>query len=171
MNVHQLVTLYHALIEPHLTYGIIAWGGVTNNHLIHLEKAQKWILKVIHNLPLRYPTESLFHETKIFDIRQLFCYTILTYQHANRSELINIEHNYDTRYKEYTVKIPKTGRTISQRGFHFLGPKIYNRLPPDIKLINSNALFKKRVRKWISAKNRLEIHSLIDMKNIYYNTQ
>ncbi|KAJ8977771.1 hypothetical protein NQ317_001682 [Molorchus minor] len=31
--------LYYALVEPHLTYGLIAWGGATNNHIDGLEKA------------------------------------------------------------------------------------------------------------------------------------
>ena len=72
----QLRFLYFAVVESRLTYGMIAWGGASHNHLIQLEKTQKYILKIISKKTYN-PSEELYVESQIMDIRQLFCLKIL----------------------------------------------------------------------------------------------
>lgn len=167
-KLEQLKMLYRALIEPHLTYGNVAWGGTTNNHIDRLEKAQKWILKIIYNKSYTYPTEMLYGESGVFDIRQLFCFSLLVKQHTYKEVVVPI-HNYSIRNMTDKVRVPKAGKTITQRSFYYLGPRIYNSLPTELKTINSILLFKKKIKCWIESKSRLEVHSLIDIKNIYRN--
>ena len=76
-------------------------------------------------------------ESQIMDIRQLFCLTILVRQHKNKSELEEIDHTYQTRYGSNTNRIPKTEKTIVQRCYFYLGLKIHNFIPSDLKKINS----------------------------------
>lgn len=83
------------------------------------------------------------------------------------SELIPIEHAYGTRLKDRTAVIPRVEKTIAQRAYYYLAPKIFNQLPNEIKLLNSESMYKKRVRQWINSKGRLEIHSMVDLKNTY----
>lgn len=167
LNITQLSTLYYALVETHLTYGIIAWGGVTNSHLSQLEKIQKYILKIIYKKTYTYPSDQLFLESEMFDIRQLFCLAILIRQHKNKSELDEIKHTHHTRYRTYSTRVPKTEKTIAQRCYSYLGPKIYNIIAPAMKSINSVHLFRKKVKAWIRTKSRIYIHELIDPKYIY----
>lgn len=169
LSIPQLKKLYFALIEPHLSYGITAWGGATNNHIDRLEKAQKWAIKIIYNKPLKYPTEMLYAESEIFDLRQLYCFVILVKQQM-RKAVTEPYHSYNIRNIINTVEVPKVEKTITQRSFHYLGPKIYNCLPEGIRAITLLSKFKKEVRKWIKLKSRLEIHSLVDIKNTYYTT-
>lgn len=166
--ISHLKMLYFALIEPHLTYGILAWGGVTNNYLGVLEKTQKWILKIIFAKELTYPTETLFRDSGVFDVRQHFCLSLLVKQHANKDYSLPVTHDYNTRQKTDTLRVPKTTKTITQRSYYFLGPKMYNVIPAELRVLNSSFLFKKKARKWIFSKNRKYIHSIIDIKN-YYN--
>lgn len=161
----QLKTLYIALIEPHLTYGNIAWGGTTKNHLRSLEVVQKWVLKIIHRKEYTYPTELLFSESNVFDIRQLFCYSVLMKQHTVK-KFIPADHNYPLRSLDNFSQIPRVDKTVTQRSFYYLGPKLYSKLPADLKVLNSLSLFKKRLRVWMQSKSRLEIHSMVDMKNV-----
>ena len=146
-DTEHLRILYYALIQPHLEYGIVAWGGATNNHMDCLEKVKKWLLKIIYNKDFYYATENLFNEIEMLDIRQLFCLSLLARKHVNKSELISIEHNYETRLKMHATRLPKTSKTVTQRSYYFLGPKLYNIIPPDIKLINSLKLFKSKIKK------------------------
>lgn len=170
LQIEQLKTLYHALIESHINYGIVAWGAATNNHIKNLQTIQKLILKIVYKKHWTYPTDNLFAETKLFDIRQLYCQTLLIRQHNNKNELKSIEHDHNTRYKTNATVVPKTEKTIAQRCFTYLGPKIYNILPPVIKKINSRNMFKDELKKWIRTIPRLEIHKIVDIKNIYYTS-
>lgn len=165
---HNLLMLYHTLVVPHLTYGIVAWGGVMNNFLDNLQRIQKWIIKVIFKKEITYSTDLLFDETSLFDLRQIFCNSLLVRQFKNKHELVKIDHCHETRFREGgSSKVPKVEKTLTQRGYYYLGPKIFNMLPPDIRNIQSESLYKSRIKKWIHSKNRYEIHSMIDMKNSY----
>lgn len=60
------------LVQSHITYGIIAWGGLTNNHMAEIGITPKLILKIILGKPYRYPSDKVVAENGTFDIRQLF---------------------------------------------------------------------------------------------------
>ena len=70
-----LQTVYYALIESQLKYGIIAWGGAYNTHIKNLEIVQKWILKIMHRKEMTFPSDTLFQLAKVATIRQLFAHT------------------------------------------------------------------------------------------------
>lgn len=167
LTISQLRILYFALIEPHLVYGIVAWGGVTNNHLKNLAVAQKWVLKIIYNKNYTYSSELLFRESEMLDMRQLFCYATMIKQYTYKKYDVS-SHDYSLRNQNSYIYIPRVGKTITQRSFYYLGPKLYSSLPDEIRSLNSLKMFKNKVMKWIRTKSRLEVHSLIDLKNIYY---
>lgn len=160
-KIEQMRLLYHALIESHLTYGIIAWGAATNNFMHNLEILQKWVLKVIYKKPYTYPTEQLYHETNIQDPRQLFFFRVIVRQHQNKYELLDIDHHYNTRYKLNSNQVPKAEKNVLQRNYIFLGPKLYNLVPPENKIINSVKLFKRKIRRWMATISRQQIHKYI----------
>lgn len=141
--------------------------GRCNQQSPKLEKIQKHILKIIYKKIYTYPSDELFIESQILDIRQLFCLAILIRQHKNKGELKEIEHTYQTRYRINATRVPKVEKTIAQRCYYYLGPKIYNIIPPEMKKLNSIHLFKKKIKEWIQNKSRMDIRKLIDIKNIY----
>lgn len=164
-DIDQLKILYFGLVQCHLSYGILAWGGVTNNYLKKLETVQKRIIKVIYNKTQLYPSNELYRDTKLFDLRQLFCQSILVNQQKQKSCLKKIAHKYETRHKKYNIKTPISHKTIGQRGYTYLSPRIYNCIPMELKELNSINLFKNRIKKWIQDRPREYIHQLIDIKN------
>lgn len=72
LNIAQMRMLYYTLFETHLSYGIVAWGAANASHIRNLEQMQKLTLKIITNKERTYPTEALYKETSILDIRQLY---------------------------------------------------------------------------------------------------
>lgn len=160
-KLEQMRILYYALVESHINYGIIAWGAATSNHVSNLEIIQKSILKVIYRKPRIYSSNDLYGSTKILDIRQLFLLQVLIRQHKNKHELIQIEHNYETRYKECSTVVPKPEKNILQRSYFYLGPKLYNIIPSEIKKINSINLFKNRIKKWVNTIERHQVHQYV----------
>lgn len=163
LDLPALKTVYYALIESRLAYGIIGWGSALGTHLNKLEIIQKRIIKIIFNKTNLYPSEELFKESKLLDLRQLYFLNTVVHQYKNKRSLIEIEHTYNTRYKSTHYKTPRTTKCIGQRDFEFLAPRLYNKLPLDIRALNTVSLFKKKVTLYLQQAKRSEIHCLIDM--------
>ena len=96
----QLKIVYHALVESHLSYGIIAWGAADKTYLEDLCVLQRKILKLISNKESMYSSNALYKELNILDIRQLFYLKVAIKAHFKRNNLTPIGHNYSTRGKE-----------------------------------------------------------------------
>lgn len=167
-KIEQMRILYYALVQSHFTYGIVAWGAATSNHVSNLETIQKLILKVIYKKPTNYPSNDLYKETALLDIRQLFFMQTVIRQHKNKHELQQIEHNYNTRHRENSTVILKPEKNVLLRSYLYLGPKLYNLISLENKRINSDKLFKNKIKKWIHIVPRMQIHQYVDIKNIYY---
>ena len=161
----QLKILYFSLVQSHLIYGIIAWGGATNNYLTKLERTQKWLIKIIYGKTYLYPTESLYRECGLFSVGQLFCRELALAQFKNRRFSISVDHGYATRNKEGRHAVPRIFKTIGQRCHTFLGPRFYNYLPIEVRTVNSFSLYKKKVVEFIRNLSRDVIGGFIDLKN------
>lgn len=165
-DIKTLRTLYFALVQPHLSYGIVAWGGVDSSHLNCLMVAQKWLLKVIYKKAVTCPSEDLYNECQVMDTRQLFFQSLAMNIFKNRSTLAFREHSYSTRTA--TAIIPQMKKTIGQRCSLYLRPIVYSELCSLYRQHCTIHTFKKKLRQYIFQNPRLRIHQIIDRKNIYY---
>ena len=68
-DIKSLKIIYYGLIESKLRYGIIAWGSTTYNHIKQLLTLQKKILKIMLGKENTYPSNDLFREAQILDLR------------------------------------------------------------------------------------------------------
>lgn len=76
LDLKHLRLLYFALVHAQLTYGIVAWGGVSDTQLKKLSVFQRWILRVIYRKPLTRSNDKLYKDSEILDVRTLlFKYT------------------------------------------------------------------------------------------------
>lgn len=165
LNTQDLKILYHSLVSPHLTYGILGWGGVLNNHLKSVETLQKRFFKIILNKSIVYPSDQLLDEIKIFDIRQHYFYTVCIHTYRNKHILRLPDHDYNTRQKSHNFVVKFMQKTIGQRSLSFLGPKIFSSLPHEITTLSTLNKFKKECKSYILLESRKNIYSLIDLKN------
>ena len=81
LPLHCLRTLYNALIQPHLSYGIIAWGNSDKNLMHKTNQLQKRALRVIHNAPYNSHTDPKFRKSNILKLNDLFEYQSLICMH------------------------------------------------------------------------------------------
>lgn len=160
IDIKQLKAVYYALVESQLSYGILAWGAAANKYLNKLEVIQKWILKIIFSKELTFSSDTLYKEACVLDTRQLFALKSLIFNFKNKTTS-NIDHCYQTRHKMSSVHVPKMLKTIGQRSFTYLIPKIYNKLPENLKIVNSLNMFKNKIKMWILENPRMTIHALI----------
>lgn len=159
----HLMQVYHALVKSVLEYGILAWGGIGKSHYDSVEKIQKWILKIIFKKPRRYPSELLYEETKILDVRQLYLKKVLTYQHKNAESLCIPQHKHNTRSKDTQIsETRRANKKYSMKALTYIGPRLYNLLPLEIRSIKKINHFQKKTTQWITNTNRGYIHKIIE---------
>lgn len=163
LNIKYLNIVYIALVEPHIRYGIIGWGGVMNVYLNKLELTQKRIIKIIYNRELTYPSDLLYQETSILDPRQLFFLSLSVMQYSEIKNFLN--HNYSTRNRHNLIPEKIMFKTIGQRSHIFLAPRVFNFLPETIKDNLNKKTFRRKVKSFLRETSRSQINNIIDIKN------
>ena len=73
--------LYFALIQLHLTYGILAWGNADQSILIKTIKLQTRAIRTIHKSTYNSHTDPLFNTSQILKISDLYQSQIALFMH------------------------------------------------------------------------------------------
>lgn len=164
LDTPQLKTLYYSLIESHLQYGIAGWGGVYKNNLKSLETLQKRFLKIMYKKERTYPSDLLYTESQVLDIRQIYCLKILILQFKKKTELDIINHGHNTRFKkDKEIYTKRASKKIGQRSCSFLSPLIYRHISLEAKNSTTLAEFKKKVKVWLTKTPRSIINKVIEI--------
>lgn len=160
LKLDQLKIIYYSLFQSQLTYGLAGWGGIRDCYLAQIEVLQKWALKIIFGKNRRYPTNLLYKDANVLDIRQLYFFKIIVLIHKKKIKLDDIAHAHNTRHKSGHVNIPKTRKEIAHRNFEYLAPKFFNFLPNNLKVLMHEKVFQKRFKQWMYTIERAEISNL-----------
>ena len=165
LNINLLRTVYYALAQTLLTYGQIGWGGMARTNLDPLVKAQKALLRVITKKPYRSPSDDLYTDFKVLDVRQLYIRSVLV--RYRRDLMRNTDkdkpgHKHNTRHKEKQIQL-KMRTVYGQRHYAYLGPKLYNIFDSHIgqTLSATDNQYKRRVSHWLSNSSRDKCESWI----------
>lgn len=143
-------TLYYGLVKSNLRYGITVWGSAYDNAIHPLEIIQKTLIKILYKKNRYYPTDQLFRETKLMSIRQIYYFESLNFIHLHSSCFETITANYSTRVQTYKqFKLPKPNKSHYKRTIFYLGLKMYNELPQELKTIKSLNKYKSQLKQHI----------------------
>lgn len=164
LNPEKLKILYHSFVASQLSYGIVAWGGACNSYVRGLEVIQKWILKIIFKKPRAYPTDDLFRDAAVLDIRQQFILAVASHMRRRAIAVQYPEHRYETRNKALVCKKRRCKKSIGQKSFTYVGRKIADLLPEPIKKVVNFQKYKREVRQWLLNNPRKKIFNLINNK-------
>lgn len=98
-----------------------------------------------------YPTKLLYKDNEILNIRSLYIHNVCNYIHKKDELKVHIDNQYNTRSAtEQHIQIPSSKKNISQRFITYLGPKFYNLLPKNIRLVKTAQRFSKLCKNYIS---------------------
>lgn len=148
LSKQNLYMVYDALAESVLRYCIIIWGGLYENKIKILQTMQNTLLKIIFKKDRLHPSELLYRELNIFNIRMLYTYHAMLWMHKSQAD--PVVHDYHTRNQaNVSVKIPLYTKTHTQRFLFYYGPKLYNLLPISIKNNRKLYTFKKELKKFV----------------------
>jgi len=153
MPITILKSVFLALVQSVIQYGIIDWGGISNSILTPLAQLHKRIIKICLRRSIDYPTHHVYKEINVFNIKQIYTYTLLTYYHKNHNKYKSSDHGYTTR--RYAISIPLTEpKCKTEAGLRHsasCGPRLYNTFVkeyPYLKLLNMKE-FKKETHELI----------------------
>lgn len=150
LELKDFKTLYHSLVEPHFRYGILAWGATYNVYMEQLTKIQKRIFKIMMGKRMRYPTQKLYDEIGLYDLKQLYFISNAIYYYKNKQYLEVKQHKHSTRsMKEEKYLIEFRNKVIGQKNFTYLGKKLFNYIPKDIRHLNPLQKFKVRLKSFV----------------------
>jgi len=154
LKVPDLSTLYYALVQSHLTYGISGWGGVNNFNISKLSMVQKWIIKVIYNKNKRYSTTQLFKECQFLNLRQLFCQRIAIRILNGKEQIDFYQHPHKTRsVTNQKSNTRRSNKVIGTKCISSIAPKLFNLIPNEIKKVKKIKKYKTLIKNWIYKSN------------------
>lgn len=156
LNQKLLKMIYKTLVESILRYGILIWGGMYTSNIKPLQIVQNYIVKIILNKPRLYST-SLLYTTEISDIRSLYILEVCNFIHSTPKIKNNIvRHNYQTRMlTNQMLNIPPSKKSINQRFVSYLGPKLFNMIPHDVRNIPNRKKFNLLLKAYLFIKKTM----------------
>ena len=142
LTISILRIIYFALCQSVIQYGILGWGCASNTNLTPLNLLQKRIIKICLHKPIDYPTDQLFKEFKVFNIRQIYLNVLLKFMHKNLNSFKQYSHNYSTKGLDIFRLFEPKCITITEFNHSIFGPRLYNKFitkyPDTINVINSH---------------------------------
>lgn len=145
--------IYTSLIESRLRYGIVLWGSASRREFLRVFYLQKRALRIIAGVRRKAPCKTLFQSFGIWTLPSLYIYEMLLYYNFNYDSIQvgSDVHNYNTRSRDQHRQVPhrlQLSASLPQN----IGPKLYNKLPQNIKLEKQPSKFKKLLSNYLLQK-------------------
>jgi hypothetical protein len=156
----KMKAIYYSLAQSRLMYGILGWGGMAKTNLHPLNVAQRALLRVMYRRPYGYPSDSLYLESAVLDVRQLYMRELLKHTHRNLarySDSQNYVININTRNRPL-LRPKRVSTAFAQRHFVFLGPRLYSKVFPILSgsLNPAQTNLKSLMTRWLLERGRVE---------------
>lgn len=151
LNLKQIITFYHAVLESKLRYGICFWG--TSTYTKDVLICQKRIMRSIVGLKRLDSCRDSFRNLEILTVYSLYIFELCVYTYKNKENFLSNSnyHNFNTRNKN-NIHLDFTNLTLKKRTPNFLGPNLFNKLPNEIKNSRTINIFKKQLKTYLAKK-------------------
>lgn len=172
-----MTSIYYALVNSRLEYGISCWGSAFVSNLKPIITAQKKIVRIMLFKPSWEPSFPLFQSIKVLPLRQLYVYKVLRlfYSRSGFNNLTSNNFTHSLRASN-TVIVPRA-RTEHVRRFAInIAPHIFNKLPTDISNRSRLNKFLINLRIWLLSRSGVEdliqivtkfnVHCMFKLMNI-----
>lgn len=143
-----LKTIYFALINPHLSYGICIYGATTKRNLDRILLQQKKALRIIFNINKRETVKPYFSQLGILTVYDLYILeTVSHVKKLNHYPTSNSNlHSYNTRNSRY---IEQHNLKFFEKKTNFMGTKFLSKLPSNIRNENNFEKLKKLLKNYL----------------------
>jgi len=145
----MLKAIYYSQFHSIILYGLMLWGNST--HSARVFRMQKRIIRIMTGNRSRDSCRKLFSHLNILPLPSLYIFSILRFVMKNRELFTtnNEIHQHGTR-QFLNLHFPPANLKKYQSGVFYMGIKIYNSLPPYIKLESNNLIkFESLLKKFL----------------------
>lgn len=139
-------SVYFALIESRLRYGICFWGFCSQSLFNSVFILQKRALRYICGANNRDHCRPLFKREKILTLYSLFILETVTLVYKNRHRFMSHNATYSTRNAS-NLMLPIPHSTLVKRSVVYESIKIYNHLPRNLTSSPSLRYFRREVKR------------------------
>lgn len=156
----SLKTLYAALIQPYISYALIAWGNATVSNLQRTIKLQKRAIRIVTNSAYNSHTEPLFKHCQIFNIKDLYEFqvSLFMYDFVNGKLPRSFDSvfclNSDIQVSHLTrqsnlMYVPRCDSSYSSRLPFYSFPVIWNKWTVKTSSSTSKGHFRRQIKNLI----------------------
>jgi hypothetical protein len=137
LTIKNLKVIYYSYIHSIISYGLILGGNSSHSNIIF--KLQKRIIRIITNSNSRTSCRDLFKKLNILPLQSRYILSLAMFVVGNFEEFsANSDiHSFNTCHKSH-LHPPSIWMTKYQKGVHYMGVKIFNKLPPRIQCLAGN---------------------------------
>ena len=141
------MTTYYAVVESHIRYGILLWGGTSEANLNKIQVLQKKAVRALSDLGPTDSCREAFKALGLLTVTALYIHAVVTYtDQLNLPRNINF-HSYNTRRAaDYSLPLHHTTKFSNKPSY--IGRKIINSLPQDLKNLTGENL-KRHLKNWL----------------------
>ena len=145
-----LLSMYYALIESHLTYGILCWGhNIGSVRATRLLRMQKWALRIIFKKKRTDSCRELFAQSGVMTFPNLYIFHACLETH-NRVQNSLIQSNFDIHCRNLRsandVHLNHCKTKTAQNFITTAGKTFFNKLPEEMKSIACPKVFKRKIK-------------------------
>ena len=154
---NTLRKVYMALCQSLLAYCITIWGGALKTKLLIIERAQRYLLKIMLSKPFRYPTTELYLDSKVLTVRQLYVMRCVPRKHITL-----LYKPLPKRRKTRVCSIVKFRTTFATRHYYISSSRLYNNISKHIDIYSLNRYeCKRKLENWLLKLNYSETEDLL----------
>jgi hypothetical protein len=165
LTINTLEMIYYSYFHSVTTYGLLFWGNSPDS--IKNFRLQKKIIRIMAGCRFRDSCRKLFINLEILSLPSQYIPSLLMFMIRNRSQfLVNSEiHHINTR-QHANFHQPSVNVAKYQKGVYYLGIKVFNALPSDIKTeFNNPKKFKVVLQKCLYEKSFYSLDEYFDLQN------
>ena len=163
----SLMRIYNSLFDSRLSYGLLVWGTAAEHDLMKLRVLQNRAVRFITFSPFRTKMAPLFSKLKILPLKDQIFLQRAKFMHGlhykNLPFALSIychqpEHSYLTRYKtSHNYVLPSALTNRSQGSIKFTGPKVWAKVPDNLKEVAFRKPFSRKLKEYILKINYKEM--------------
>lgn len=146
-NQHISMSVYYALVQSHITYGIVLWGSCSLYNMNRLLKLQKRAIRYICALPHDAHCRDYFRRLKILTVPSLYVLEVCLHikKRAALLRRLGSDHSYNTRCRQnFSLPQHRTCRYETKPSYQ--GMKLFEKLPDHIRDEISTTSFKSKLK-------------------------
>lgn len=155
-------SVYYALIESHIAYGIELWGSTSKQNIQRIFVLQKSAIRYLEGLKFPQTCRESFSSLSILTVPSLYIFkSILHVKDRLNSFQVNSDiHGYNTRGRN-NISVERHRLSVFEKTPTYRGQKFFAKLPADLRSIVEEKQFKTKLYSFLSEKAFYEVDEFL----------